>query len=106
CECALLCLDAVLDVAGVRRGVLLGMYLSCSTALEYALRHPERVSHLVLFGGGARGWDAMGSQQTRALLSLVEQDWDTFVSSAMHAWLGTGHAETVELQTEVARTAS
>ena len=25
---------------------------------------------------------------TQALLSLIERDWDTFVESAVHAWLG------------------
>jgi DNA-binding CsgD family transcriptional regulator len=37
---------------------------------------------------------------------LIEQDWDTFVESAMHAWLGPASPETVRLQTEVARTST
>jgi DNA-binding CsgD family transcriptional regulator len=32
----------------------------------------------------------MSGQGTQALLSLIEQDWDTFVESIAHAWLGWG----------------
>jgi DNA-binding CsgD family transcriptional regulator len=30
----------------------------------------------------------MSSRQTQALLSLIEQDWDTFADTAAHQWLG------------------
>src|SRR4029079_18898874 len=30
----------------------------------------------------------MSGPGTQALLSLIERDWDTFVESAAHAWLG------------------
>ena len=30
----------------------------------------------------------MSSAGTQALLSLIERDWNTFVESAVHAWLG------------------
>jgi DNA-binding NarL/FixJ family response regulator len=46
------------------------------------------VTGLILFGGGARGWELMSGQSTQALLSLIERDWDTFVESITHAWLG------------------
>ena len=35
-----------------------------------------------------RGWDAMRGPGTQALLSLIDRDWDTFVESIAHAWLG------------------
>jgi len=81
-------LDAVLEAAGVDRCVLLGFYHSCLHAVAYAARHPERVRGLVLFGGSLRGWDAMRGPGTQALLSLIDRDWDTFVESIAHAWLG------------------
>ena len=81
-------LDAVLDAAGVRDVVLLGFYHSVITAIAWAARHPDRARGLVLFGGAARGWDPMREAGTQALLSLIERDWDTFVESAVHAWLG------------------
>ncbi len=81
-------LDAVLDAAGVDRCVILGFYHSCLHAVASAARHPERVHGLVLFGGSLRGWDAMRGPGTQALLSLIDRDWDTFVESIAHAWLG------------------
>jgi pimeloyl-ACP methyl ester carboxylesterase/DNA-binding CsgD family transcriptional regulator len=96
-------LDAVVQATGIERFALLGMYLGTTYAISYALAHPERVSHLVLFGGSARGWDAMGARQTQALLSLIEQDWDTFVTSAIHTWMGWSAGEGGRLETEAAR---
>ncbi len=99
-------LDAVADAAGVERFALFGMYLASTYAISYTLAHPERVSHMVLFGGSARGWDAMGARQTQALLSLIEQDWDTFVTSAIHTWMGWSAGEAGRLETEAARDAT
>jgi DNA-binding CsgD family transcriptional regulator len=48
---------------------------------------------MVLFGGSARGWNAMSNRQTQALLSLIEQDWDLFADSAAHQWFGWSAAE-------------
>lgn len=81
-------LDAVLDAERVGRVVLPGFYHSVMLALAWAARHPARASGLVLFGGAARGWDPMSEPGTQALLTLIEHDWDTFVESAVHAWLG------------------
>jgi DNA-binding winged helix-turn-helix (wHTH) protein/pimeloyl-ACP methyl ester carboxylesterase len=54
-EAGLADLAAVVDAAGIERFPLLGLSRGASTAIEYAVRHPERVSHLVLFGASARG---------------------------------------------------
>jgi pimeloyl-ACP methyl ester carboxylesterase len=80
--------DAVLRDAGISRAVLLGFYHSATHAIAWAERHPDRVAGLILFGGSTRGWSPMSGAGTQALLSLMEQDWDTFVESAAHAWLG------------------
>jgi DNA-binding CsgD family transcriptional regulator/pimeloyl-ACP methyl ester carboxylesterase len=84
----LLDLDAVVAATRADRFVLLGFYHSATHAIAWAARHPERVRGLVLFGGTLRGWDAMRGPGTQALLSLIERDWDTFVDSVAHAWLG------------------
>lgn len=49
-------LETVADTAAVERFALLGISQGASIAVTYAVRHPERVSHLVLHGGYARGW--------------------------------------------------
>lgn len=48
-------LETVADAVGERRFGLLGISQGASIAIAYAVRHPERVSHLVLHGGYARG---------------------------------------------------
>jgi len=48
-------LETVVDAAGVERFPLLGISQGASLAIIYAVRHPERVSHLILYGGYARG---------------------------------------------------
>jgi len=48
-------LERVVDAAGLERFPLLGLSQGASIAVAYAVRHPERVSHLVLHGGYARG---------------------------------------------------
>ena len=48
-------LGAVGDAAGLDRFSLLGISQGGPVAIAYAVRHPERVSHLVLFGSYAQG---------------------------------------------------
>jgi len=48
-------LECVVKAAGFQRFALLGTCWGGPIAIEYAVRHPERVSHLVLYGSYARG---------------------------------------------------
>ena len=48
-------LETVVDAAGLARFPLLGIAKGGAIAIAYAVRHPERVSHLVLYGTSARG---------------------------------------------------
>ena len=48
-------LETVVDAAGLDRFPLLGISRGGSIALAYAVKHPERVSHLVLYGAFAAG---------------------------------------------------
>jgi pimeloyl-ACP methyl ester carboxylesterase/DNA-binding CsgD family transcriptional regulator len=102
----LLDLDAVAAAAQVEQFVLLGFYHSATHAIAWAARHPERVRGLVLFGGSLRGSDAMREPGTQALLSLIERDWDTFVESVAHAWLGWPAGEEGRLAADWFRTST
>src|SRR3954462_6506700 len=51
-------LEAVVDAAGIERFALLGISQGCAVSIAYTVRHPERVSHLILHGGFAVGWKA------------------------------------------------
>jgi pimeloyl-ACP methyl ester carboxylesterase/DNA-binding winged helix-turn-helix (wHTH) protein len=48
-------LETVVDAAGLDRFPLLGLSQGCAVAIAYAVRHPERVSRLVLYGGYVQG---------------------------------------------------
>lgn len=58
---------------------LLGISQGASSAITFAVRHPERVSHLILYGGYARGWskrgDVEGEQRYRAIVELTRLGW-------------------------------
>jgi pimeloyl-ACP methyl ester carboxylesterase len=48
-------LEAVVDDAGFERFPLLGISQGAAVAIAYAVAHPDRVSHLGLYGAYARG---------------------------------------------------
>jgi pimeloyl-ACP methyl ester carboxylesterase len=48
-------LETVIDAAKFDRFILLGLSQGCAQAIAYAARHQDRVSHLILYGGYARG---------------------------------------------------
>jgi pimeloyl-ACP methyl ester carboxylesterase len=72
-------LQAVVDAAGLDRFILYGASQGAAVAVEYAARHPERVSHLVLYGGYLRGArkrsEPHAAEEADAMLKLVELGW-------------------------------
>jgi pimeloyl-ACP methyl ester carboxylesterase len=68
----------VVEANGLKRFALLGVSQGCAVSICYALRNPERVSHLVLYGGYARGRRRRGhseAEKTDALLTLMRLGW-------------------------------
>jgi pimeloyl-ACP methyl ester carboxylesterase len=63
-------LETVVDALGLDRFPLLGISQGGPVAIAYAVRHPERVSHLVLLGTFARG--RRKRARTREELELTE----------------------------------
>jgi pimeloyl-ACP methyl ester carboxylesterase/DNA-binding CsgD family transcriptional regulator len=73
-------LEAVTDAAGVKRFILLGCCQGAGLAIAYAARHPERVSHLVLYGAFARGQlrrnpSLRDIDEANTMLKLIELGW-------------------------------
>jgi pimeloyl-ACP methyl ester carboxylesterase/DNA-binding SARP family transcriptional activator len=72
-------LEAVVDTLGLDRFALMGSSKGGPTAMAYAARHPERVSHLVLYGSFAQGWRIIGDdgnvEAHEAVIALVRQGW-------------------------------
>ena len=73
-------LETVVDAAGIDRFALLGLSQGCAVSIAYAVRHPERVSHLILLGGYAVGWKKRARTEAEkeageAMLTLVRLAW-------------------------------
>jgi len=72
-------LETVVDAAGLDRFPLLGISRGGPIAIAYAVKHPERVTHLVLYGAFAAGVNHVGNPEhleaRRALASLVRLGW-------------------------------
>jgi len=69
-------LETVVDAVGLERFALLGVSQGAAVAVAYAVRHPHRVSDLVLYGGYARGRRYRGqSDEEDALLAAIRAGW-------------------------------
>jgi DNA-binding SARP family transcriptional activator/pimeloyl-ACP methyl ester carboxylesterase len=73
-------LEAVVDTLGLDRFALIGNSKGGPTSIAYAARHPERVSHLVLYGAFAQGWrkrllNVPGIELHEALITLTRYGW-------------------------------
>ncbi len=72
-------LATVVDAAGLKRFPLLGISQGCSLSIAYAVRNPERISRLVLYGGFAKGASRSGSeidrQQREMQVQMIRQGW-------------------------------
>lgn len=75
-------LELVVDAAAIEQPfALLGISQGAATVIAYAVRHPQRVSHLILYGGYAVGAlrreDAGRIRAYRAVIELIRQGWDS-----------------------------
>ena len=71
-------LESVVDAAGVQRFPLLGVSQGCAISIAYAVRHPERVSHLILYGGFAVGGLKRSPEERErrhAMATLMRLGW-------------------------------
>jgi class 3 adenylate cyclase len=84
-------LEAVIDALELRRCALLAWSEGGPTAIAYAVRHPERVSRLILYGSFARSplADTEGGQQTLgAARTLILQGWGSDVPAFRQLFTG------------------
>ena len=72
-------LETVVDAAGLERFPLLGISRGGPIAIAYAVKHPERVTHLVVYGAFSAGVNHVGGtrhvEARRALISLTRLGW-------------------------------
>ena len=71
-------LESIVDAARLEHFALFGMSQGAPLAIEYAARHPERVTRLVVFGGYALGWAQRGPEslrEGRAMVEMIRLGW-------------------------------
>lgn len=73
-------LEAVVEAAGCPEPfTLLGISQGGAQCVRYAVRHPERVSHLILYGAYAQGWarrnDPAKRREHDAIAELLRAGW-------------------------------
>jgi len=89
----LLDMEAVVDHLGLKTFGLLGLEHGGLTAMGYAVRHPERVTHLVLVNCLARGADVLATPRGRAFMGLVD-DFEMWSENVGAMVFGFGREET------------
>lgn len=72
--------EAVVDSLGWRRFPILGVCQGAAIAVTYALRHPERVSHLILYnayscGAFSEGMSKYRVEEAETLARMIEIGW-------------------------------
>jgi pimeloyl-ACP methyl ester carboxylesterase/DNA-binding CsgD family transcriptional regulator len=73
-------LETVVDAAGLKQFALIGMSQGGCIAILYAARHPERVTHLVIYGGymqgdGRRTLSAIEVEERQVFKRLLRLAW-------------------------------
>ncbi|HXW63713.1 MAG TPA: alpha/beta fold hydrolase [Burkholderiaceae bacterium] len=105
-------ISTVVDAAGFTRFPLLGICQGGPIAISYAARHPERVSHLLLYGTYARGnfmrpERPREAQAAQVFVDLARLGWGAENQEFMQVWANVfqpgGGLEHVRTWTELQR---
>jgi pimeloyl-ACP methyl ester carboxylesterase/DNA-binding winged helix-turn-helix (wHTH) protein len=73
-------LGVVVDALGVQRFPLFAISQGCAVAVRYAVKYPQRVTRLILYGGYAQGRyararDAAELEEARMIIELMPRGW-------------------------------
>ncbi|MCW9706117.1 alpha/beta fold hydrolase [Fodinibius salsisoli] len=73
-------LEAVVDALNIDKFPLLGISQGAAVSIAYAAKHPEKVSHLILYGGYARGRFNRGlspeqKMEAETLINVIRTGW-------------------------------
>ncbi len=97
-------LAAVVDTLGLERFALMGYSEGGPTAITYAVRHPERVSRLILCGSYHR-WP-FTREETEPILALVRAQWGLGSAAIAAAFVPSGDPAHVAQFTAIERVAA
>ncbi len=83
-------LEAVVENIGLKKFALLGLSQGAASAITYSIKHPERVSKLILYGAYAQGRNRRASPDQAAtaqtVLAMMRQGWGQEDSAFMRAF--------------------
>jgi pimeloyl-ACP methyl ester carboxylesterase len=68
-------LEAVIDRAVAGSFALLGISQGAAVAIAYAVKHPEKVTHLILYGGFAQGHLTWSEEVVNTVRGLIRIGW-------------------------------
>ena len=86
-------LQAVVDCLQLDRFALSAQFFAGPVAINYAVHHFDRVSHLFLWCAFARASDFMAAPKTEAIVGLADKDWELFTETLAHDRLGWSSGE-------------
>ena len=86
-------LRTVVDHLQLGRVDLLGLSMGAPVSLAYAVRHPERVGRLILYGGFADGHQVASAEVRAAMVGLVRAHWGLGSDVLADIFLPDGTAE-------------
>ena len=103
-------LETVIEASGVEKFALMGLSEGGTTAIAYAAKHPERVSHLIVWGSYLVTPDAEDIPQFGVIARQIPKYWGSD-SAAFHQmftalFLPDGNAEQNKLFNEMQRSSS
>ena len=102
-------LETVVNSLALERFALLGMHSGAAVSIAYAVRHPQRVSKLVLVGGYAQGHQqrnlSRDADWAKAMTVVLgsSQEHPVFIRAFSSLWLPSGTPEQVEWFMDLAR---
>jgi pimeloyl-ACP methyl ester carboxylesterase/DNA-binding CsgD family transcriptional regulator len=96
-------LDAVLGDLGSEPVALLGIANTCPVAIAYAVRHPERVSKLILWVPVVDGSVHLENPMLVAARQVMETDWEMFSETVAHSLVGWSEPEAARRFAELIR---
>jgi pimeloyl-ACP methyl ester carboxylesterase len=96
-------LEAVADRLRLNHFVLFAPWYGGPPAIVYAARHPERVSHLILWCTFARGADWLRQPQFQAVTTLADKDWTAYTEAVAHVMFGWSRGEVANRHASILR---
>ena len=100
----LLDLEVVVNRLGLERFALFAPMLAGPVAIAYSTRHPEQVSHLILWNSFTRG-SSLISERIQATGAPMNTDWELYTETVAHAVLGWSAGEPARQATALIRKA-